>query len=68
MLGEYLPLGQHIEQGESLAGKNKIADFTVVGHKRICMFDPVQTEELIIKITSSRTEAALRLLEVYQES
>lgn len=68
VLGEYLPLGQHIEQGEILVGKNKIADFTVVGHKRICMFDPVQTKELIIKITSSRTEAALRLLEVYQEA
>ena len=66
VLGEYLPLGQHIEQGEIYVDEEKIYEFTVVGHKRICKFDSVNAQSITIKITSSRTEPALRLLEVYR--
>ena len=66
VLGEYLPLGQHIEQGEIIADGKKITDFTVVGHKRICVFETIKVQELVVKITSSRTEPILRLLEVYR--
>lgn len=34
--------------------------------KRICRFAPVDVLTLTIKITASRTEPTLRLLEVYQ--
>lgn len=66
VLGEYLPCGQRIESGEILADGRKIADFTVVGHKRICCFAPVKAKNLVIKITESRTEPTLRLLGVYR--
>ena len=66
VLGEYLPLGQHIEQGEIYVDEEKIYEFTVVGHKRICKFDSVNAQSITVKITSSRTEPALRLLEVYR--
>lgn len=66
VLGEYLPEGQRIESGEILADGKTIAEFTVVGHKRICRFTPVKAQNLTIKITSSRTEPTLRLLAVYQ--
>lgn len=66
VLGEYLPLGQHIEQGEIIADGKKITDCTVVGHKRICVFETIKVQELVVKITSSRTEPILRLLEVYR--
>lgn len=66
VLGEYLPAGQRIENGEIFADGKKIAEFTVVGHKRICRFTPVKAGELTIKITNSRTEPTLRLLAVYQ--
>ena len=46
--------------------EEKIYEFTVVGHKRICKFDSVNAQSITIKITSSRTEPALRLLEVYR--
>lgn len=66
VLGEYLPEGQRIENGEILADGKKITEFTVVGHKRICRFTPVKAKNLMIKITSSRTEPTLRLLAMYQ--
>lgn len=66
VLGEYLPVGQRIEGGEILADGNKIAEFTVVGHKRICRFPSVRVRKLEIKITSARTEPTLRLLAVYR--
>lgn len=37
-----------------------------VHYKRICRFAPVDVLTLNIKITASRTEPTLRLLEVYQ--
>ena len=66
VLGEHLPTGQRIESGEIWADGSKAAEFTVVGHKRICRFTPVDVQTLTIKITASRTEPTLRLLEVYQ--
>lgn len=66
VLGEHLPTGQRIEAGEIFADGRKIAAFTVVGHKRICRFAPQEMQELMVKITSSRTEPTLRLLAVYQ--
>ena len=66
VLGEHLPTGQRIESGEICADGSKAAEFTVVGHKRICRFAPVDVQTLTIKITASRTEPTLRLLEVYQ--
>ena len=66
VLGEHLLTGQRIESGEIWADDCKISDFTVVGHKRICRFDPVNVQTLIIKITASRTEPTLQLLAVYQ--
>ena len=66
VLGEHLPTGQRIESGEIWADGSKAAEFTVVGHKRICRFAPVDVLTLTIKITASRTEPTLRLLEVYQ--
>ena len=66
VLGEHLPTGQRIESGEIWADGSKVAEFTVVGHKRICRFAPVDVQTLTIKITASRTEPTLRLLEVYQ--
>ena len=66
VLGEHLPTGQRIESGEIWADESKVAEFTVVGHKRICRFAPVDVLTLTIKITASRTEPTLRLLEVYQ--
>ena len=66
VLGEHLPTGQRIESGEIWADESKVAEFTVVGHKRICRFVPVDVQTLTIKITASRTEPTLRLLEVYQ--
>ena len=66
VLGEHLPTGQRIESGEIWADGSKVAEFTVVGHKRICRFTPVDVQTLTIKITASRTEPTLRLLEVYQ--
>ena len=55
-----------IERGEIWADERKVAEFTVVGHKRICRFAPVDVLTLTIKITASRTEPTLRLLAVYQ--
>ena len=52
--------------GEIWVDESKAAEFTVVGHKRICRFTPVDVQTLTIKITASRTEPTLRLLEVYQ--
>lgn len=49
-----------------LADGSKASEFTVVGHKRICRFTPVDVQTLTIKITASRTEPTLRLLKVYQ--
>ena len=66
VLGEHLSTGQRIESGEIWADGSKVAEFTVVGHKRICRFTPVDVQTLTIKITASRTEPTLRLLEVYQ--
>lgn len=66
VLGEHLPTGQRIERGEIWADESKVAEFTVVGHKRICRFAPVDVLTLTIKITASRTEPTLRLLAVYQ--
>ena len=66
VLGEHLPTGQRIESGEIWADGSKASEFTVVGHKRICRFTPVDVQTLTIKITASRTEPTLRLLEVYQ--
>ena len=66
VLGEHLPTGQRIESGEIWADESKVAEFTVVGHKRICRFAPVDVLTLTIKITASRTEPTLRLLAVYQ--
>lgn len=66
VLGEYLPEGQRIENGEILADGKKIAEFTVVGHKRICRFTPVKARNLTIKLKNARTEPTLRLLAVYQ--
>ena len=57
---------QRIESGEIWADGSKASEFTVVGHKRICRFAPVDVQTLTIKITASRTEPTLRLLEVYQ--
>lgn len=66
VLGEHLPTGQRIESGEILADGEKIAEFTVVGHKRICRFAPAMVRELAVKITASRTEPTLRLLAAYE--
>lgn len=66
VLGEHLPTGQRIESGEILADGKRIAEFTVVGHKRICCFAPVKTKNLEIRITGSRTEPTLRLSAVYR--
>ncbi len=66
VLGEHLPTGQRIDSGEIWADGSKASEFTVVGHKRICRFAPVDVLTLTIKITASRTEPTLRLLEVYQ--
>ena len=66
MLGEHLPTGQRIESGEILADGNKVTEFTVVGHKRICRFAPVKVQDLTVKITASRIAPTLRLLTVYQ--
>lgn len=66
VLGEHLPTGQRIESGEIWADGSKVSEFTVVGHKRICRFAPVEVLTLTIKITASRTEPTLRLLAVYQ--
>lgn len=41
-------------------------EFSMEGYKRICRFVPVDVQTLTIKITASRTEPTLRLLEVYQ--
>lgn len=65
VLGEELSQGQRIECGEIWADNEKICDFTVVGHKRICTFTRRLTRQLTIKITNSRTEPTLRLLKVY---
>lgn len=66
VLGEYLPAGQRIEAGEIRAEGQKIAEFTTVGHKRICCFSSVKTTALEVRITSSRAAPALRLLAAYQ--
>ncbi len=66
VLGEHLPTGQRIESGEILADGNKVTEFTVVGHKRICRFAPVKVQDLTVKITASRIAPTLRLLTVYQ--
>lgn len=65
VLGEELTQGQRIESGEVFADNSKICDFTVVGHKRICLFPKHMFRRIIIKITSSRMEPTLRLLRVY---
>ena len=66
VLGEHLPTGQRIEAGEIRADGKQIIRFTTVGHKRICRFSPVQAKELEVRITSSRAEPTLRMLEVYR--
>ena len=66
VLGEHLPTGQRIESGEIWADGQKLATFTVVGHKRICRFVSTTVQTLTVKITSSRMEPTLRLLEVYR--
>lgn len=66
VLGEYLPAGQHIESGEILADGQPVADFTVVGYKRICRFAPVRVQALTVRITASRTEPTLSQLAVYE--
>ena len=66
LLGEYLPAGQHIEAGCIEADGRPVAAFTVVGHKRICRFAPVQARTLAVRITASRAEPALRLLAAYR--
>lgn len=64
--GEYLPAGQRIEAGRIEADGRTIASFTVVGHKRICRFAPVQARALTIRITAARAEPALRLIAAYR--
>ena len=66
VLGEYLPLGQHIEAGCIEADGRPVASFTVVGHKRICRFAPVTARRITVRITSARAEPALRLAAAYR--
>jgi len=49
-----------------MAIKSRMNFLLNVYHKRICRFAPVEVLTLTIKITASRTEPTLRLLEVYQ--
>ena len=65
VLGEYLPASQRIEAFELRANRQKLAQGTVVGHKRICRFAPVNAEALEIRITQSRVCATLRRISVY---
>lgn len=60
------PIGQRIEARGIFADGRNVAGVTVVGHKRICRFAPQEMHELVVKITSSRTEPPLCLLAVYQ--
>ena len=66
VLGEYLPLGQHIEAGCIEADGRPVASFTVVGHKRICRFAPVTAQRFTVRITAARAEPALRLAAAYR--
>lgn len=66
VLGEYLPLGQRVEAGEVWAGERRLAAFTVIGHKRICVLPGNPCTRLTVRITASRAAPALRLLEVYE--
>ena len=66
VLGEYLPRGQRIESGELWAEGRCLARFTVVGHKRICIFAPAEVRSLELRITAARAEPCLRLLAAYE--
>jgi alpha-L-fucosidase len=69
VLGENVANGQRVEQFEVIARKNgvftRIAKGTTIGAKRILTFDPVQTDQIIVNITSERGTAEMCMFEAY---
>ena len=61
-LMEQLTVGQRIEAGEILLDGTHAADFTVVGHKRICSIEAREASTVTIRITASRLEPTLQFI------
>ncbi|MCL2834247.1 MAG: alpha-L-fucosidase [Treponema sp.] len=68
-LGEQIRESQRIEAfsvyAETAAGREKIYEGTTVGYKKICIFSPVQTGCLRVKIDQSRICPTLRFAGAY---
>lgn len=69
VLGENVANGQRVEEFEVVARKNgvftRIAKGTTIGHKRILTFDPIQTDQIILNVTSERGTAEISTFEAY---
>jgi len=69
VLCEQIRMSQRIESFEIIAetaGKrNRIFEGTTVGFKKICTFEPVEADSLLINITNSRQWPTLRFVGVY---
>lgn len=69
VLRENLALSQRIEEFEIIAetslGLKKIYEGTVVGSRKICVFDEVKTRKIILNILASRVSPTLRFVGIY---
>ena len=65
VLKENIRLSQRIESFRILADGREVYAGTVVGYKRIAVFDPVLTRELVIEITDARLSTTLSFIGVY---
>jgi alpha-L-fucosidase len=69
VLGEHIRTGQQIESfklyGE-IAGKWKLlSEGTVIGHKRICLFEEMRMQRIKLVIESTRCFATISMFEAY---
>lgn len=70
VLKEHIPLGQRVEKFEvdirkPDGGYGTIASATIIGYQRILKFDPVETDEIRIRITDSRVCPIISFVGIY---
>lgn len=69
MLGEDLTKSQRVERFSIFATVNgtirKLYDSTTIGHKKICKFVPVFTDNITVEVTSARGESFIKQIDAF---
>ena len=66
VLSEDLTKSQRVEVFALSANGNEVFKGRTIGFKKICIFDSVETDKILLKISDSRCEPYIKDIKVYK--